>query len=71
MKLSIAALRIGRGTGINGIVAQALMDVGLVHKARKRLPEAQRSLEEAKTVAENLDWQFINDKIAAELLALG
>ena len=36
-----------------------------------RMPEARRYLEEARDVAATLKWQFINDKIATELRALG
>ena len=64
------AIRISREFAMQGIEAQALMHIGLLHKAKRNLPEARRHLEEAQDVAATLDWQFINDKIAAELLAI-
>lgn len=65
-----AAIRISRKSALQGIEAQALMHIGLLHKAKKNLPEARRHLEQAREVAATLDWRFINDKIAAELRAI-
>ena len=65
------AARIGRDARLSGTIAQALMGMGVVHRASKRLPEAQRSLREAKAVAATIKWRFLNDKIDAELEALG
>ena len=65
-----AAIRISRKSALHGIEAQALMHIGLLHKAKRNLREARRHLEEAQAVAATLEWQFINDKIAAELTAI-
>ena len=46
------------------------MHIGLLHKAKRNLLEARRHLQEAQAVAATLKWQFINDKIAAELTAI-
>jgi hypothetical protein len=64
------AIEISRKFALQGIEAQALMHIGLLYKAKKSLPEARRHLEEAQAVAATLEWQFINDKIAAELTAI-
>ena len=66
-----AAIQISRNSAFPGIEAMALMHIGLLHKAKRNLPEARRHLEEAQTVAAPLKWQFINDRIASELQALG
>ncbi len=65
-----AAIQISRKSALQGIEAQALMHIGLLYKAKRKLPEARRHLEEAQTVAATIEWQFINDKIAAELAAV-
>ena len=65
-----AAIRISRKSALQGIEAQALMDIGLLYKAKRNLPEARRSLEEARAVAATVEWKFINDKIAAEIQSL-
>ena len=65
-----AAIEISRKSALQGIEAEALMHIGLLHKAKRNLPEARRHLEEAQAVAATLEWQFINDKIAAELTAI-
>ena len=65
-----AAIRISKKSALQGIEAEALMHIGLLHKAKKSLPEARRYLEEAQAVAATIESQFINDKIAAELTAI-
>ena len=65
-----AAIEISRKSALQGIEAQALMHIGLLYKAKRNLPQARRHLAEAQVVAKTLEWQFINDKIAAELTAI-
>ena len=62
-----AAIGISKKFALKGVEAQALMHMGLLHKAKKNLPEARRHLEEARAVAAMIDWRFINDEIAKEI----
>jgi len=65
-----AAIGISQNSAMRGIEAQALMHIGLLHKAKMNLPEARRHFKEARDVAATVDWQFIKDKIATELAAI-
>ena len=59
------AIRIGRQCGGHGGVAQSLLNLGLLAKAKKRPDEARAYLEEAREVAAPLGWPLIEDKIDA------
>ena len=58
-------MRIGRQCRTEGHVAQALMDLGLVAKAKKRGGEARSYFEQAREAAAPLNWPVLSDKIEA------
>lgn len=65
-----AAIRMSRKVDMPGHLARSLLGLGLLHKAKKRAPQARACLEEAREIAETVRADNIVEKVHAALISL-